>query len=241
MLNSGDNAPTRFGSLSAFAPAISVAMHKEAGLYDVALREDGLLPGTLIGTASGWRGVETIQPGDLVLTFDNGMQRIEANHKVTIAQASLPAHKAFMMVIPAGVLGNRKQITLLPCQEVIVESDLAEIDFGEPFVLIQALMLEGYGGIHRAPITGDVTVHMLTFASEQVIHCAGAALVSARAESDFSPLHAAAAVGASSDTPRLNLSQLHRIAENLKQDAACTGFAAHAASFTYAAADSRFA
>ena len=240
MMNSQANAHAHIGSLSAFAPAIAAAMHKDAGLYNVALREDGLLPGTLIGTDSGWRGVETILPGDLVLTFDNGMQRVEANHRITIAQASLPAHKAFMMIIPAGVLGNRKQISLLPCQEVIVESDMAEIDFGEPFVLIQALMLEGYGGIHRTPINDDLCIHMLTFASEQVIHCAGAALVSARAESDFSPLHAAAAVGAL-DTPRLSLSQLQRVANALKQDAACTALTAQAACFTYAAAEARLA
>ncbi|MGP9789427.1 Hint domain-containing protein [Roseinatronobacter sp. NSM] len=233
MLNSTPSHSAYIGSLSACAPAIAAAMHKDAGLYDVALREDGLLPGTLIGTQSGWRGVETILPGDLVLTFDNGMQRVEANHRVTIAQASLPAHKGFTMAVPAGVLGNRKQISLLPCQEVIVESDMAEIDFGEPFVLIQALMLEGYSGIHRVPIAGDLTIHMLTFASEQVIHCAGATLVSARAESDFSPLHAAAAVGVL-DTPRLSLRQLQKVARALKQDT-------RADTSTHAAADARLA
>lgn len=203
------------GSLSAFAPAIASVMRKESYLYENALREDGLLPGTLIATDAGWVPVEQIKPGDLVLTFDSGMQRVVRNHSISIAQGSVPAHKAFTMIVPAGALGNRREISLLPCQEVIVESDMAELDFGEPFVLIQALMLEGYEGIRRHALAGDLTIHMLTFASEQVIHCAGAALISARAESDFSPI-AAAAQGTEMEYPRLTLTQLRQIALSLK-------------------------
>jgi hypothetical protein len=205
------------GSLSAFAPAIAQAMQKDESLYAHALREDGLLPGTLIATDSGWKPVEGILPGDMVLTFDNGMQRVANVHQIVLPAASLPAHKAFTMVIPVGALGNRRELRLLPCQEVIVESDMAEMDFGEPFVMIQALMLEGYCGIHRAPIEGDLRIHMLTFASEQVIHIAGAALVTARADSDFSPLSAAALAGLTS-YPRLTLPQLRRVADGLKQE-----------------------
>lgn len=205
------------GSLSAFAPAIAQAMQKDESLYAHALREDGLLPGTLIGTDSGWKPVEGVLPGDMVLTFDNGMQRVANVHQIVLPQASLPAHKAFTMVVPVGALGNRRELRLLPCQEVIVESDMAEMDFGEPFVMIQALMLEGYAGIHRAPIEGDLRIHMLTFAAEQVIHIAGAALVTARADSDFSPLSAAALAGLTS-YPRLSLAQLRRVANSLKLD-----------------------
>lgn len=210
-------AAARFGSLSAFAPAIAQAMQKDESLYAHALREDGLLPGTLIATDTGWKPVEGVLPGDMVLTFDNGMQRVANVHQIVLPRDSLPAHKAYTMVVPMGALGNRRDMRLLPCQEVIVESDMAEMDFGEPFVLIQALMLEGYGGIHRAPIEGDLRIHMLTFASEQVIHVAGAALVTARADSDFSPLSAAALAGSFSYL-RLSLDQLRRIAASLKQD-----------------------
>lgn len=196
------------------AQAISLAMYKDARLYDFALREDGLLPDTLIATHTGWRPVHGIAPGDMIMTFDNGMQPVVQNHSLSLPLSSLPPHKRFVMDVPAGALGNRNPMQLLPCQEVIIESDMAEDHFGDPFVLIQALMLEGFNGVHRQPIAEDLTIHMLTFAQEQVIHCSGAALVSARTESDFSPLWSAA-MAALPGQPRLSFSQLRRVADAL--------------------------
>ena len=207
------------------AHAISLAMYKDARLYDFALREDGLLSDSLIATDTGWRPVHAIEPGDMIMTFDNGMQPLVSNHRLTLPLDTLPAHKRFVMDVPAGALGNRKPMQLLPCQEVIIESDMAEDHFGDPFVLIQALMLEGFNGVHRQPIADDLTIHMLTFGQEQVIHCSGAALVSARAESDFSPLWSAAMVAAPGQ-PRLSFSQLRRVADAL--DGATTGHNAKA-------------
>ncbi len=203
-----------FGTLSAFAPAVVQAMQKDATLYAQALREDGLLPGTLVATQTGWKPVEAIQPGEMVLTFDNGLQRVAQARQLAIPRERVPAHKAYTMRVPMGALGNRRELDLLPCQEVMVESDLAEADFGEPFVMIQALLLDRYKGIHRAPILGDLTIHMLTFESEQVIHVSGAALVAARAEADFSPFSAALVSGAETYL-RLTLDQLRRIASDL--------------------------
>lgn len=209
-------------TLSAFAPAVVQAMQKDESLYAQALREDGLLPGTQIATQTGWKPVETIQPGEMVLTFDNGLQRVERVHQITVPRAQVPAHKAYTMLVPTGALGNRRELRLLPCQEVMVESDLAEMDFGEPFVMIQALLLERYKGIRREPIQGDLQIYMLTFASEQVIHVSGAALVTARAESDFSPFTAADVAGTETYL-RLTLDQLRRIAQSLRAEAAMPG------------------
>jgi hypothetical protein len=206
-----------FGSLSAFAPAVVQAMQKDESLYSQALREDGLLPGTLVATNGGWKPVEAIVPGELVLTFDNGLRPVTRVHRMVIPRDKVPAHKAFTMVVPTGALGNRRELRLLPCQEVIVESDLAEADFGEPFVMIQALLLERYKGIHRAPIEGDLTIYMLTFDAEEVLHISGAALVTARSESDFSPL-TVAALAETHTYLRLTLSQLRRIADSLKRE-----------------------
>lgn len=195
--------------------AISAAMMKDAELYSVALREDGLLPGTLVATGTGWRKIETLQPGEMVLTFDNGMQPISRVHELTIPQHALPAHKAFTMVVPQGVLGNRRQIDMLPLQEIIIESDFAEERYGDPFVLIQALMLEGFEGIRRVPITGDLRVFMPTFEQEQLIHICGMALLTARAESDFSPLEASTQAP-EREYMRLPLSDLSALAATLK-------------------------
>ena len=210
-----DAASLRQSAHSASAPGIATAMHKTQSLYAQALREDGLLPGSLLATQAGWKTVETIAPGDMVLTFDNGAQPVVRVHRVTVPKAQIPAHKAFVMVVPMGALGNRRELRLLASQEVLIESDMAEEEFGDPFVMIQALMLEGFFGIHRAPIDEDLTIYMVTFASEQLIHVAGAALVTARPESDFAPLsvHALSEIRT---YPRLTLDQLRRIAESLK-------------------------
>lgn len=211
----GSALAARFAGISALDPDVALAMHKAPTLYAQALREDGLLPGSLLATQTGWKAVETIQPGDMVLTFDNGAQPVSRVHQITVPRASIPAHKAFSMVVPMGALGNRRELRLLPSQEVLIESDMAEEEFGDPFVMIQALMLEGFFGIHRAPIEDDLQIYMVTFASEQVIHIAGAALVMARPESDFSPL-SVVSLSETKTYPRLTLAQLRRIAESLK-------------------------
>lgn len=207
------------GSRASGANAISAAMMKDEQLYAMALREDGLLPGTLVATGTGWRKIETIQPGEMVLTFDNGMQPVTRIHTLSIANSALPPHKAFTMVVPQGVLGNRRQIELLPLQEIIIESDFAEDRYGDPFVLIQALMLDGFNGIHRTPINGDLRVFMPTFEHEQLIHTCGMALLTARAESDFSPLDSCS-TGPEREYMRLPLNDLSALAASLKRERA---------------------
>ncbi len=196
------------------------ALQKDAALYALALREDGLLPGTLVATGAGWRRVETLRPGDMVLTFDNGMQPVARLHQLSVPRVSLPVHKRYTMVVPPGVLGNRDSLQLLPLQEIIIESDFAEMRYGDPFVLVQALMLDGFDGIHRAPIEGDLQICLPTFDREQLIHSCGTALVTARAESDFSPLGAAAAEGP--DYLRVPADDLPALLRSLQRDSAGT-------------------
>lgn len=208
-------------------------------IYVQALREDGMLAGTLVATDEGWRPVEGIVAGDMVLTFDNGMQPVRAVHRIEIARAAVPAHKAFVMFIPAGALGNRKDMLLLPSQEVIVESDRAEIDFGEPFVLIQSLLLEGYRGIAKTQITRDLTVHMLTFDNEQIVHASGATLIACRAEMDFSPLDAAGRMQGVQTYNRLTSAQVRRVANWLRDEDGLDGYDTQTVDDLYAAWDAR--
>ncbi|WP_296641592.1 Hint domain-containing protein [Roseinatronobacter sp.] len=210
---------TQLMPTSSSLKAISAAMQKDAELYAMALREDGLLRGTLVATGTGWRKIETLQPGDMVLTFDNGMQPVTRIHDLTIPYHDLPTHKAFIMIVPRGVLGNRRQIELLPLQEIIIESDFAEEQYGDPFVLVQALMLEGFDGIHRVPLKNDLRVYLPTFPQEQLVHTCGMALLTARAESDFSPLDASVHM-ARREYTRLPYADLTALAASLKQERA---------------------
>jgi hypothetical protein len=208
-------------------------------IYTQALREDGLLAGTMIATDDGWRSVDSVVKGDLVLTFDNGMQPVTGLHRLEIKRIAVPAHKSFLMLVPAGALGNRKDMLVMPSQEVIVESDRAEADFGEPFVLVQTLMLDGYRGIRKVPIVRDLQVTMLTFENEQIIHASGAALIACRAETDFCPLDAAKRAHAVQTYNRLTHAQIKQVASWLRQEAAHAAPAGIIVDDLYAALEAR--
>lgn len=208
-------------------------------IYTQALREDGLLSGTLIATDDGWRPVESVTKGDLVLTFDNGMQPVTGVHRLDIKRATVPAHKAFLMLVPAGALGNRKDMLVMPSQEVIVESDRAEADFGEPFVLVQTLLLDGYRDIRKVPMARDLQITMLTFENEQIIHASGAALIVCRAETDFCPLDAAKRAHAVQTYNRLTHSQVKQVSKWLQQEAAYAAPVGLDVDALYAALDAR--
>ncbi|MEZ5751434.1 MAG: hypothetical protein R3D60_05500 [Paracoccaceae bacterium] len=97
-------------------------------------------------------------------------------------------------------------------QEILLESDRAEDEIGDPFVLFPAVLLSGYQGMGRQKIDGDLDVFMLTFRDEQIIQVEGAALVACRAEADFSPLDAAGKAQDFVGYPRLAQDQLQQLA-----------------------------
>ncbi|ATX66891.1 Hint domain-containing protein [Roseinatronobacter bogoriensis] len=143
---------------------------------DDVLLESGLLAGTLVANQNGWVPADQIGPGDLVLTFDNGMQPVAANQSVTLKRADLSTKKAFTMFVPKGALGNRVDMNILPMQEVIVESDRAEALYGDPFVLMPCHLLDGYKGIHMQQFDTDLQFSVLLFENEQIIHTNGGML-----------------------------------------------------------------
>jgi hypothetical protein len=104
----------------------------------------GMAAGTRVATALGWRPVEALAAGDLVLTFDHGMQPLAAVHR----RASLPGDEAVM--IPDGALGQQGTLIVAADQAVMTESDLAERVTGDPFLMIEARALIGWRGI--APV-----------------------------------------------------------------------------------------
>lgn len=141
---------------------------------------EGLLAGTTIATATGWRPVEAISAGDQVLTFDNGLQTV-----IAVSRAPMPARlPAFArpVLVPAGALGNSADMILLPDQNVMVESDAAERLFADPFAILRARDLVGLRGIEA--ISGEALADVITlhFDAHEVIHAGGGALVLADAD-----------------------------------------------------------
>lgn len=138
---------------------------------------EGLLEGRQVATDTGWRGVETLKPGDMVLTFDNGMQKLVDCVATPVSADPRFAGASWCVSVPKGAIGNRRDITLLPSQLVLLECDYAATRFGDPFILVQAASLEGYRGISRDLLPVMAQSHMLSFRTEQIIHTDGSALL----------------------------------------------------------------
>jgi len=152
-----------------------------SGAYDgvgrtVTGTATGLVAGTQIASNIGWRAVEAIAPGDQVLTFDGGMQVVRriSRNVLWSSPTNCPEH-LWPLEVPAGALGNQREMQLLPEQNVMVESDAAEDMFGDPFVMIPASSLNGYRGITRVKPHREIVVYTLYFDQEQVVFaCSGA-------------------------------------------------------------------
>ena len=145
---------------------------------------EGMLEGTQIATPEGWRAVERLAPGDRVLTFDGGPHAVIAvqTARVEAGRAAWP-RPHWPLEVPDGALGNRGVLRLLPCQPVLLESDLAEDMFGDPFALVPAAALEGWRGIARVAPRPQETAHILILPTDAVIYAAGNALIYCPADS----------------------------------------------------------
>lgn len=144
----------------------------------------GMVAGTKVATNAGWAAVETIREGQQVLTFDGGLQTVIAvTRNILMADdqniASWPLH------VPAGALGNRADLTILPHQPVMIESDASEDMTGDPFALIPSATLIGLRGISQMRPTDWVEVIQLHFAQDEIVFANVGALFLCRARMDI--------------------------------------------------------
>jgi len=176
-----------FGFRSA-VPGGTKRMMETTGAYDGGAvgMMTGMVEGTKVATNLGWRAVGAIVAGDKVLTFDGGLQVVKAVVRTPLWTGDTRLPRRFWPIeVPAGVLGNNEVMHLLPRQGVMVESDAAEVCFGDPFAVIPAAALEGILGITRAPMpaTGDVIT--LQFENDAVVFAKSGALFFCTAAGDF--------------------------------------------------------
>jgi hypothetical protein len=124
--------------------------------------------GTLIATPAGERAVETLRPGDLVLTRDDGAQPLRWIGSRTIAATGdfAPVH------IRAGAFGDHRALSVSPQHRVLIDGPLAELLFGEAEVLVAALDLVNGASVTRRE-GGEVTYVHLLFDRHQVIRSEG--------------------------------------------------------------------
>jgi hypothetical protein len=155
--------------VDAFWESAEKVMASEWRDVDLGRAAWGMTTGMRVATGYGWRPVEAVAEGDLVLTFDHGMKPV-TNVARQVMWSGMTANPAdWPLMVPAGALGNHDPMILLPGQALMIESDVAEDLFGEPFVTVPAAALDGVRGIHRQRLLRQIDVVLLSFAEEQVV------------------------------------------------------------------------
>lgn len=126
---------------------------------------EGLLSGTRLATARGFREVTALRPGDLLLTGEAGFAEIRAVQRAFCeAGPDTWPEVLWPLEIPVGALGNQAVLRLLPEQPVLV------LVGGAP-VALPAAALDGRGGICRTPPESVEEVVILQL-SEGALVCA---------------------------------------------------------------------
>lgn len=126
--------------------------------------------GTMIFTSKGQRAVETLQPGDMLLTRDCGMRPVRWVGQVTVDGRGRYAPIRFM----PEVCGNSRTLLVSPNHRMLITGWKAEMYFGEHEILIPAKKLVNGDTVCSAPCEQVTYVHLLLDRHE-VIYAEGAA------------------------------------------------------------------
>jgi hypothetical protein len=124
--------------------------------------------GTLISTPAGEVAAERLNPGDLVLTQDDGPQPLR-----WIGQRTVEAEGDFAPIhIRANTFGTHRDLLVSPLHRVLIRDNLAELLFGEAEVLVAARDLVNARSVMRRA-GGRVTYVHLLFDRHQVVFSEG--------------------------------------------------------------------
>ncbi|WP_371225202.1 Hint domain-containing protein [Roseovarius sp. 2305UL8-3] len=124
--------------------------------------------GTMIRTPDGLVAVETLEPGDLVMTRDEGPQPLR-----WIGSREVAAVGDFAPIrISANTFGQHGALMLSPLHRVLIRDSLAELLFGEGEVLVAARDLVNETSVRPMPGGKVIYVHIL-FDRHQVVFSEG--------------------------------------------------------------------
>lgn len=125
--------------------------------------------GTAIQTPSGERRIETLRAGDLVLTLDNGPQRIRWIGSKTVRATGALAPIRFRK----GSIGNHRDLLVSPQHRMLVGGYLTQLHFGESEVLAPAKSLVDDLGV-TVEYGGMVTYFHMLFDQHEIVLANGA-------------------------------------------------------------------
>lgn len=150
-------------------------------------RNAGLVAGTLVETAVGWRRVELLRVGDHVQTFDGGLRQLRRVERSYYGADHGGYALEEVLHVPGGALDNCDDLFVMPDQMLMITSEVAADLLGTPSVLIPATALIGYRGITRQFPQGLVEAITLGFDDEELIYANSGLLAhcAAGATSDF--------------------------------------------------------
>lgn len=157
----------------------------------------GLVAGTMVETAEGWRDVETLAPGIRVQTWDGGLQPLRAVERMRLAPGAL------LVQLAGGTLSTCSDLVLLPGQHLLLETGAAADLLDCDVALMPAGALDGLAGVSLQRQRSGADVFALGFEHEEIVyantgallHCApaGASGAGALRSDFFTVLDAAAA------------------------------------------------
>ncbi len=122
--------------------------------------------GTLIKTPMGERLVETLQPGDLVLTRDHGLRPIRWIGSRTVVGRGRFAPVKFL---GAKQGDTRHSILVSPNHRVLIVGYQAELYFGTNEVLVTAKHLVGTGAAFEKPCDEVTYIHIM-FDQHEIVY-----------------------------------------------------------------------
>jgi hypothetical protein len=124
--------------------------------------------GSRILTPAGEVPVEDLQPGDLVITHDDGAQPLR-----WVGRRQVPAEGDMAPIcIRAGTFGDHRDLMVSPLHRVLIRDSLAELLFGEAEVLVAARDLVNDHSVRPLP-GGEVEYVHLLFDRHQVVYSEG--------------------------------------------------------------------
>lgn len=134
--------------------------------------------GTLIDTPDGPVAVQTLRPGDLVMTRDNGAQPLRWTGSQRLSAVALARNPRLTPVrIAAGALGINtpsRDLIVSPQHRVLVRSRIAQRMFGTFEVLVAAKQLLSLDGFELATDLAEVEYFHIMFDRHEVIRSNGA-------------------------------------------------------------------
>lgn len=124
--------------------------------------------GTRLLTGNGYRRVESLTEGDLLMTRDNGLQPILwiGRRRVTANEANAP------VVVPEGTMGAIRPLRVSPQHRLLVAGWQAEVLFGEAEVLVPAKHLVD-GSRIRSCAGGEVVYFHVCMAQHEILTADG--------------------------------------------------------------------